>query len=495
MSKDETSVMRTYQLPHFANPAKIAKVTEVLKPYQNTMRAMQSWQMRRFWQGEGFWNRADKKDISSQLSERYKCSCLNQTVAGLTSWEEICKERFVKCVTNSELSAELKTDLYRINRRGAWYRKNLELPSLDDKKKMVIVSEETMVLARLIMRHIRRQTNSIPNLGRSRTMMLDGTVAQVEKRKAGTFDYWVRVSTLEKYKPVRIPLEGYKYFNEAEGDVRNFCQVRIEKDGEAKFSLVKSSDKTELRTEGSNIGLDYGLVTLFATSAGDLLGQRLYPWLLKIDKELSILTANLQRQNIKLNDSRRYRNFQQRIRDYVENETNRCLNRAVKIHQPKRVVVESLDFRYGGLSRQLNRIMSRAGRAVVKEKLASLEETLGIEIEFTNPAYTSQECSGCNYVSQRNRKDQKFVCKFCHKQVHADVNGARTNLGRSQNNNAWLYVSRKNILSRLDEIFEARWGIPFSKVEIAHHGSNKITPKRSRAMSLLPSEMAAQLIT
>ena len=484
--------MRTYQLPHGANKDKLTRIAAVVPEYQATMRRMQGWQMRRFYDGEGFWDRADCKDIPSRLSARYKYSCRSQVVGGLLSWQEICKEQFRKHVTQSSLDEQTKIQLYRINVRNAWYQKSVELPELDNQGKktgnMIIVPAATMALARHLMKHIRRQRNRLPDLGRSKTMSLDGTVAKVEQSSTGSFAYWVRVSTLEKRKTCLVPLKAHRFFTEAPGEVRNHCQVRVE-NGTVSFSLLKSFDIAPARSEGVEIGLDYGLRSLFASSAGDLLGRSLYPWLQGVDQQLTQLTANLQRQGIKPSSSKRYRKFQSRIRDYVENEINRDLNRVIEIHQPKSITLEQLDFRQGGLSRRLNRILSRAGRSAVKAKLESLRETKGVEIILVNPAYTSQQCSDCDYVAKSNRNGDKFVCGFCNHHSNADVNGAQTVLGRSQEDMTWLYIGRHEILRRLEDRFRNRWGIDFATVQqrAAARQSDLLTPKRRRASCLLPA--------
>jgi Putative transposase DNA-binding domain. len=51
----------------------------------------------------------------------------------------------------------------------------------------------------------------------------------------------------------------------------------------------------------------------------------------------------------------------------------------------------------------------------------------GIEIVEINPAYTSQECSSCGYVDERNRKNtQEFECRTCKNKINAQINGAKT---------------------------------------------------------------------
>ena len=51
----------------------------------------------------------------------------------------------------------------------------------------------------------------------------------------------------------------------------------------------------------------------------------------------------------------------------------------------------------------------------------------GVPVVFVDPAYTSQECSGCHHIDRRNRPNQAtFTCRACGLMLHADVNGSRT---------------------------------------------------------------------
>jgi putative transposase len=178
-----------------------------------------------------------------------------------------------------------------------------------------------------------------------------------------------------------------------------------------------------------------------------------------VDVDLTKLTAELQRQGIKLSTNRRYRRFNQRIREYVRNEVGRVINRLIVTYGPSSLTVEQLDFRDSDMSRQMNRLMTRAGRAAIKEKLASISETLGIAVYEVNPAHTSRECSGCGFADKHNRKGLHFVCGFCHKRLNADTNGSRViSLRRSQGVSD-LGLGRKMVLRRIDERFEERWGL------------------------------------
>jgi len=76
----------------------------------------------------------------------------------------------------------------------------------------------------------------------------------------------------------------------------------------------------------------------------------------------------------------------------------------IQMKRPAHVVIEKLDFRAPGLSRRLNRILARSGRAVIREKLKDLQDRFGITFAEVNPAYSSQTCSSCGFVARANRK-------------------------------------------------------------------------------------------
>ncbi len=464
-------VVRSYQLQNAGNVGKLQRVAAVLPEYQKACRAVQRNQMRRFVEhGELFWNRRGLADFETRLSERYKRSVQNQVVAGLDSWLALAKIAIRQVIAHSELPEEVKADLWWLNKCGAHYRaaEQATVPVWRDEKDGSRVatkerrqaSPETLALLRQMTKHVRKHRVGVPQLWRSRTMALDGTVARVERPRQYGQDIWVRVSTLEAGKPAWIPLKGNRFFNEAAGELANFAQVTVSEDGEVKLALVKRSERAALRSGGSDIALDWGLKSMFATDLGDQLGRRLYPWLRSIDPQLTTLTVALQRQGIPLKHNKRYRRFNQRIRNHVRNEVGRVINRLIEVHGPRALTVEQLDFRDPSMSRQMNRLLTRTGRRAVSEKLNAVSETLGVTIHEVNPAYSSQECSGCGFVSPSNRSNSRFQCGFCHKVLNADTNGARVISARRSGSGFGLQHGRRAVLRQLDAAFEKRWGLP-----------------------------------
>ncbi len=65
----------------------------------------------------------------------------------------------------------------------------------------------------------------------------------------------------------------------------------------------------------------------------------------------------------------------------------------------------------------------------------------GVALVQVNPAYTSQTCSGCGYVSRKNRPTQAiFACQACGVLLHADHNAA-VNIAR-RGDDGWGAINR-----------------------------------------------------
>ncbi|MFJ9363222.1 RNA-guided endonuclease InsQ/TnpB family protein [Nocardia sp. NPDC101769] len=467
----DRSTMRTYRLPTTANRGKLDAVAAVLPWWQRGLVHVQYIQVRKLKAGQtelGWLQSGEKKSLPSYLSQRQWNSVTSQVNAVLAAWQTAAKVGLRAVIRALRFEdEELRRQLYRINARKAWWAVDCVL----DARHGVMVSEEALRMSTVLANEWLRK-HPFPNLSEVRTMAMDGTVARVSVSDKPHADYWVKVSTLEKRNPVSIPLRGYDYFNDAPGEVRNFCQISVSTTGDVCFTLVKKSQPTQLRIEGESVGLDWGLRNIFATSGGKLLGQTPYRWLCERDTELNDLAVSLQRQGIRLRDSKRYARLNRRIREYVRNEVGRILNRLAG-EDIREMVVEELDFRMGGLSRRLNRIMSRAGRATVGAKLASLVETRGITVTKVNSAHTSRCCSGCGYVDKKNRISQeRFSCRFCGKKLHADINAARNILGRSQGQGGLCDFSKEQVLAEMDWSFRARWRIePTLLRERSHAGA------------------------
>lgn len=378
--------------------------------------------------------------IQTPLSARYVQTCYKQTLEIHLSWLTKLEDAVRSFLGNSSIIDEFfLTTCYRINKLHLWYHPSVELnwhqtedgqllvPSKSHKANVTLpVSSDILFFMRKLIKRARKCIR-FPQLKHVKTLKLDEKVAVLEVSKSAThFDYFLKLSTLQKRKPIYLPLKRNPYLDEClkKGERLPFVQVRLT-DKTCTISAIVGYDKAPLRSSTESIGLDFGMVAMFTTSDGERHGLSSFTKLKIWDEELLQLTKDLQQQSIKLSTNERYNQLQRRIKSYFKNEICRILNKLVK----KNVgifVVEKLDFRAAGLSKRMNRLIGRTYRSVVKAKLTRLEEQYGIRIVAVNPAYTSQECSRCHYVSKDNRKTQKdFVCRHCHYSCNADVNAGR----------------------------------------------------------------------
>jgi putative transposase len=380
--------------------------------------------------------------VQTPLSARFVQICYAQTIETYKSWLTKLEDVIRSYLTNSSVSEKDEFFLvtcYRINKNHLWYHNDLSLdwhrtkegellvPTKQNKANITLpVSDDILFFMRRLMKQARKRIR-FPQLKQLKTLKLDEKVATLEVSQNAThFDYFLKLSTLEKGKPIYLPLNRNPYLDKclAKGNRKPFVQLRLD-DKKCVISAIVESDKAPLRPLDSSIGLDFGMISMFTTSDGEQHGLRSFTKLKIWDEELMALTKELQDQGIKFKSNERYVQLQNRIKSYFKNEICRILNKLAR----KNVgvfVVEQLDFRASGLSNTMNRLVGRTYRSFVKAKLDRLTEQFGIQIVSVNPAYTSQECSRCHYVSKNNRKSQKqFICEHCHLHCNADVNAGR----------------------------------------------------------------------
>ena len=302
-------------------------------------------------------------------------------------------------------------------------------------------------LLRSIFRHTVKRLAIKPSL-KLRVMNLDSHVVTVEDAKNSTlFDKWLRVAPLKGREPIYIPYKNSEY--KENNALKAYQFIRIENRFSVRVSQVV--DKQKYNPSDKVTGIDLGLSEFFSTSSNKVLGGAFIAWLKKHDKALISLQAELQRRGIKPRSSKRYKKLVQKIRDYAKNEINRLFNQVMKYDQPKLIRVEFLDFRNQNLGKTTNRLLTRIGNKYVEEKLQRLANIYGIEVEYVNPAYTSQTCSNCDYVDENNRKGNIFHCLCCGYKTNANTNASNNISRRSRDS---LKLAKKQALIEGLTLFE-----------------------------------------
>jgi len=439
--KKKKRIIRTYKLEHHINLAKQIKLFDVLKEYRIASKRISNFQWRLFFQEGKVDKEVDIKNITSKLSERFKRNSCYQVVSILDSYISNRQNEFVEMVYNSSIKEETRIHLFQINRRELWF-----------KKEHKIFSIEELFLARKIFKHILSKHRK-PSFRHS-NMLLNTNVAEIilsDKTKT-TFDYWIHFSTLDKGKPILLPLKTNKYFDGINGKLQKSVQFNLSEEGKLSVCLMKEIPKQTIPFKTNEIGADIGLKNLITLKSGDVFGRNFYGRLKHYDKILTKLISNRQKQGLSVK-SRRYSLLIRRLRAWIKNEVRRIFNRIVKLYSPKKIVIERLDFRGQKLSKWMNRLLCKFGKGEIINKLESLKQEYGIDYQEVPAAYTSQTCPNeeCGYVDAKNRPTQeKFVCKCCGYTRNADFVGSKNVFVRSSDKElSSVYLSKSKILQTL----------------------------------------------
>ncbi|MFI8412852.1 zinc ribbon domain-containing protein [Paeniglutamicibacter gangotriensis] len=478
-----------------ANTGKEQALRALFPAFRDTLANLSSLTVRELQAGSPLpkWRILTCLPFDTDLSARQVKSAQNQVHAAHVSWLALLEAAVREMITASTLTGLRRTILHRINSRHAWWATELTLPwkqtpdgelthatqtyaeKHPEQCVWVPVDPADLKLARHLAKHLGSRKIRRPDLSRVRTLLLDSIIAKPERPTGATaYSWWVTVATLTRGKPVRIPLKNNSYFENLAAQpgarLAGVIQLHLETTGVgqpagAAISLLLNTRDAPKRETGTVVGLDFGMANaLFATSDGRFLGQAMLHTLKSWDQRLTEIAAEHQSRGLKLRDNPEYRALNKRIKSFVTNEIGRVLNILARENGEDRVaelVVEKLDFRGHGMSRRMNRLLTRTGRACVKARLAALTPKYGILVTEVGSAYTSQECSGCGYTAKSNRRGRHFGCRFCGKKLHCDINAARVIRGRRSFPLAdhTSVSQRRTTLQRLDQRHRQRWGL------------------------------------
>lgn len=432
--------IRSYELTHAAHQSKVDEIASLLNPIRSAMTMVKQRKIAQL-KENGYTRKlkaADYDDLEFRcgfdgLFSRRRWKSIEIPVdAALATWRAKAVRIGRTHIRELDDADEERHRLYRLNEAGRFW----DVEGLAE-----------YILAR----------NPFPVFRFTRTIHNDGIVLAHKKNGGSAFDYWLEIRGFTSHD-ISIPIVNNPYvlekFSEAH-KVSTTAKIVIDRDGDLHIHQPMEFANPPTRKIGDTLGIDWGLVNTISTSDGRTLGRDLYPWLKKIDAQVTQLQSRLQRQGMKPYQSTRFRRFQHRIVATVKNKLGEILN-SLADEDIRAFIVESLDFRGTKLGRKLNRIITRAGRAEMSRRMREMPERYGIEIVEVNPAYTSQECAECHYTHKTNRAGERFVCGFCGHSAHADVNAARNIRFRGENPHLFgRFDTKGKILSTLALLHEA----------------------------------------
>ncbi len=258
----------------------------------------------------------------------------------------------------------------------------------------------------------------------------EADVIALEPAKDTTFDYWLRISTLEKYKTIRIPIKLATYHRQAlEGQRINTSMTLARKPSGWWLTLTVDETVAPTTTEESPVvGVDVGIVNFITTSTGKRYGT-FHGKLARrhqLDREKRQRKAKLRACLKKKGVERLPSTTNKRLGRHVKQEINRAVNLFYADHPGYQVAYEDLDvasMRFH--AKRMNAYLYASNLGHLPKQLAWGAQKRGQAVRAVWSAYSSQCCSCCWYVSKENRKvQQTFCCQACDFKCHADENAA-----------------------------------------------------------------------
>lgn len=256
--------------------------------------------------------------------------------------------------------------------------------------------------------------------------------------------YWISISHLVPKYRIHIPLmhdpkvksaiqvsRGVHAYKTKRG---RWCFQVIEKE---QFQLPK------LSKNAPKIGVDVGLNVLATTSNGDLYSVSVKEKFNNKYALIKAIRANRQQQCLYSN-SIRLNILEANLTGFQKTEIGTAVNRLIADYPGHRFVIENLDLK--GTKGQ-----KRFAFRLFHNNLVDKAHTVVV-----TPAYTSQECPSCGYVSRKNRSGTKFQCKSCGRVSHADVIGAINLLRRSEDKQILVDDDPKVVKKLLTERYKVK---------------------------------------
>lgn len=273
---------------------------------------------------------------------------------------------------------------------------------------------------------------NVPEL-RVPCIQANANVILIEPAEDSTFDYWLRISTLDKGHPLRVPVKLAAYHKAALKDKTRNTSTTLCKRHDSWWLTLSFDEDVPLETKPNAplVGVDVGIANFLTTSTGKQYGtfHGKLARRQKRDREKrrrkAKLRACLKKKGVtKLPSTSSV--IGQRLIRHVKQEINRAVNLMIQDHGSARLIYEDLSvasMRFK--ARSMNAYLSASNLAHIPEQIKWATAKRGMAAHTVKAAYSSQECSRCHYVDRANRPNQQtFCCVRCGYQDHADHNAA-----------------------------------------------------------------------
>src|SRR5258708_23298035 len=232
-------------------------------------------------------------------------------------------------------------------------------------------------------------------------MKANANVVVVEPSTDSTFDYWLRISTLDKGNPLRVPVKLASYHKKAlEGKTLNPSTTLSKRKG-VWWLTLSFDEEIPLQTAPAApvVGVDVGIVNFLTTSTGQSYGTfhgalaRAHRRDRHKRRNKAKLRACLQKKGVpKAQFPSTSSATGQRLGRRVRQEINRAVNQVLEAHPQARIVYENLSVASMPFhARSTNASLHASPVGPIPDQLARATARRRMAAHTLHPAYSSQE--------------------------------------------------------------------------------------------------------
>jgi hypothetical protein len=294
-------------------------------------------------------------------------------------------------------------------------------------------------------------------------LQANANVSLLEPSEDSSFDYWLRVSTLERGKPLLLPVKLAPYHRQALAGKTLNTSVTLTRKPTGWWLTLSYTEVVNIETPRSApvVGVDVGIANFITTSTGKHYGTFHGKLATRHKRDRakrrrkSKLRACLKKKGVKRLPSTR----NQKLARHVRQEINRTVNQFYADHVGYQVAYEQLSVRTMRFkSRRMNAYLYASNLAHLPKQLAWGALKRHQRAHKVKSAYSSQECHQCHFVSRENRPSQQtFCCWCCQHAAHADQNAAENTADRFNDQAMRACQNRQEIKVLLQQRHRQFW--------------------------------------
>ena len=267
-----------------------------------------------------------------------------------------------------------------------------------------------------------------------------GRMKRPSMKEKCTMRYDVRTVTLRGSqltfstcgKRIRTIISIPEFFTErypsSEGWKLKGANIGIDRKGRVFVNLIYECPDLviEENNDGKIVGLDRGVYNIVTTSEGVHYGAKDAR---RVKRKYSHVRSELQKKGTR-SAKRRLKAISSCEKRFVQDQ-NHCISKelADSDGDVSVYVLEDLSsmnmLRLKGKSNKtMRKWLSNWSYSDLESKLAYKCQKNGIRVEFVDARYTSQKCSVCKTIDKASRKGNRYICRHCGNNMHADTNAA-----------------------------------------------------------------------